>query len=1122
MRWRIGLVAIVLISSPVFAAERTVFQIGKPDHDYAEFALAGNFQAYAAKFGRKPIVFEVGRSQAGKDWPFIQPGPTDAWAGSRVHLQTIRFDLPDEPRGIFTLKIEFVDTQQSWPPRYAITVAGRSGFVQLSPGGGDGSLSNPRLGKPQKLELVLPARFFKKGVNEITLACVEGSWVQYDAITLSNDPESHLPAADIQSVSVRPTPLFVRRHGQVCRAVDVAVNLTAPAADLLLKVEAAGEKFEVPIKQLPQLGAAAEEIGIPDSPEPVEVKVTAILGQHSKSARARVMPQRKWKVFVAPSSHTDIGYTNLQPICAERHCKNADTAVDLCRHYPGFAWNLEVAWQAENYFNTRKGELLADFIHFAQQGRIGIQALYCNMLTGLCSPEEACRLTWYAHKVCREHNIPYVSAMISDVPTQEASLPMILANSGIRYFSSGINNDRACTFTKMQNKCPCWWEGPDGSRVLMMYMHGYAQAAGWGLDTSVEAARPRVLANLAGYEAQQNYPYDAVFLHGGVSDNQPLNARLAEVVKQWNDRYEYPKLILCPNWAFFEYIEKHYGDKLPVYRGSAGTYWEDGAGSSAHETTLCRNAQESLDVGRTLLALAHRIDPQKQYSADSLHKAWRDCMLYDEHTWGAYCSITQPESKFTKDQWKIKAQFAADADILARAKLEGGKMTLASLVRADATVLAVFNPSSWPRTGTVSVNLPDAAIADPNVVSCRLPGRPETLLIVKDVPACGYLVLRLTRGPKPPEFKPAEGRVIESKFYRVEFDPASGGITSIRDKEFDHELVDASAPFKLNQYVYVAGGKGSRIVSNPNGPRPKLTISGSGSATLKRYTLPGIGELMMVETSALMTPKIKTMVVVWDNLKRINISNSLTKKLTYDKEGVYFAFPWKAQQPTFRYEAPAAIVNANTDMLPGACLNWFTVQHFVEMEGHDATVAWATPDAPLVCFQDIFRGNWLEKLPMTTGHMYSYVMNNYWHTNYLAGQGGDFTFRYSITSRAKSDPVASAQFGWAASNPLQAVVVKTNPQGPLPAEPTSLVSLAEPNVIVIGTKLADKGTGLVLRLWEVSGQATTAHIKLAPQIPAMKAEACNLMEEPAQPLEVREQTVAIPIRARGLATVRIE
>ncbi len=90
----------------------------------------------------------------------------------------------------------------------------------------------------------------------------------------------------------------------------------------------------------------------------------------------------------------------------------------------------EVAWQAENYVHSRTGQRLADFYRLAREGKIGIQALYCNMLTGLCSHEEACRLTWFAHQLCREHGIPYRSAMISDVPTQEASLPMILAGGG--------------------------------------------------------------------------------------------------------------------------------------------------------------------------------------------------------------------------------------------------------------------------------------------------------------------------------------------------------------------------------------------------------------------------------------------------------------------------------------------------------------------------------------------------------------------------------------------------------------------------------------------------------------------------------------------------------------------
>jgi alpha-mannosidase len=158
---------------------------------------------------------------------------------------------------------------------------------------------------------------------------------------------------------------------------------------------------------------------------------------------------------------------------------------------------------------------------------------------------------------------------------------------------------------------------------------------------------------------------------------------------------------------------------------------------------------------------------------------------------------------------------------------------------------------------------------------------------------------------------------------------------------------------------------------------------------------------------------------------------------------------------------------------------------------------------------------------MLTGHLYSYVMNNYWHTNYLAGQGGDFTFRYSITSRPKSDPVASVRFGWAASNPFSAVVVKASPKGPLPSGPTGLISVDEPNVIVTGVKRGDDGEDLIMRLWEVADKATTAHLRLDSHLGLATAQECNLVEEPQGPLEIRDRVIAVPIRASGLATVRI-
>ena len=383
--------------------------------------------------------------------------------------------------------------------------------------------------------------------------------------------------------------------------------------------------------------------------------------------------------------------------------------------------------------------------------------------------------------------------MISDVPTQEASLPMILAGAGIRYFSSGINNDRAYNFTQMQNKCPCWWEGPDGSRVLMMYTWQYAQAAQWALTESFDQARARVLENLRQYEARADYPYDAVFLHGAVSDNQPLNVHLAEVAKQWNDRYEYPKIILSHNAEFFQYIEKKYGEKLPVYRGSAGTYWEDGAGSSARETALDRASpraagqrREAAGAGRS-----HRGSASLQRRGDvpglaELHPLRR------AHLGRVSARSASRTSDFTKAQWKIKAQYAVDADKQSRAILDRGIGGLASLVRTDGPALVVFNPSSWPRTDVVRVTLPaGVGLADADV-PYELTSE-GTLLLVKDVPACGYRVLKLaprarrTRRRDAAD-RPAEGNVIESRFYRVQFDPQTGGIVSIRDKELDREL----------------------------------------------------------------------------------------------------------------------------------------------------------------------------------------------------------------------------------------------------------------------------------------------------------------------------------------------
>ena len=154
---------------------------------------------------------------------------------------------------------------------------------------------------------------------------------------------------------------------------------------------------------------------------------------------------------------------------------------------------------------------------------------------------------------------------------------MVLAAAGIRYFGRGIKADPRHPLNLVPRQVPFCWAAPDGSRVLTLYVENYAYASRWALDASLGGRTGEGFSRpLGGYEARADYPFDAVFLHGAVSDNCPLKPELAGGVAAGRT-LEYPKIILSHNADYFAYIEKKYGDKLPVYRGSGGAYWEDGA-----------------------------------------------------------------------------------------------------------------------------------------------------------------------------------------------------------------------------------------------------------------------------------------------------------------------------------------------------------------------------------------------------------------------------------------------------------------------------------------------------------------------------------------------------------------
>src|SRR5208282_191219 len=155
-------------------------------------------------------------------------------------------------------------------------------------------------------------------------------------------------------------------------------------------------------------------------------------------------------------------------------------------------------------------------------------------------------------------------------------------------------------------------------------------------------------------------------------------------------------------------------------------------------------------------------------------------------------------------------------------------------------------------------------------------------------------------------------------------------------------------------------------------------------------------------------------------------------------------------------------VDPSKNMMKGAGLEWFSVGHWVKASSGDWDVAIVPVDAPLVTLGDINRGVWPEEFAPKSSTIFSYVYNNYWHTNYRAEQGGQATFRYVMTSGAPLLPADLARFGRAAMTPLEIGEVidqdkAGNPDEALEPAPLSFLQMDGPGVVVENWKAAEDG-----------------------------------------------------------------
>ena len=174
--------------------------------------------------------------------------------------------------------------------------------------------------------------------------------------------------------------------------------------------------------------------------------------------------------------------------------------------------------------------------------------------------------------------------------------------------------------------------------------------------------------------------------------------------------------------------------------------------------------------------------------------------------------------------------------------------------------------------------------------------------LAERVPAMGYRVYRMERrqtANAAPVTKP--GNVIENAFYRVTVDPNRGGISSIFDKQIGRELVDPRSPYLLDQYLYVSGGEGTRLIHiTEHLPAANLTVSPSGGAAAVNVRLTPWGSSLSYRVSGLHAPEIGVEIRLFDGEKKIEIVNRVKKEPVKRQGGHLLCVPLRRPESAIR------------------------------------------------------------------------------------------------------------------------------------------------------------------------------------------------------------------------------
>lgn len=871
-------------------------------------------------------------------------------------------------------------------------------------------------------------------------------------------------------------------------------------------------------------------LDIPISPvsQTKTLPVSLETGKQTFTCEVEGKPLRKWEANFMQITHTDIGYTRPQTDILAEHVRFIDYVLDYCDatdNYPEesrFRWTCEGSWAVQAFLNSRPKSQIDRFIKRVKEGRIELTAMYFNfdempdeqtLAASLAPLSEFKKLGLDQIQVATQNDVNGIGWCFNEF------FPEI----GVKYLTMGVNLHKAIGPFEMPTYF--WWTSPSGKKILAYYGEHYMHGNSLGVNVNnFENFENRFLNYLQSLD-QRGFKYDIVGIEflGIGGDNSAPSSTGCEIVKKWNEKYEWPKIRLSLFKDYLGKIESQYGKEIPAIQGAWPDWWTDGFASGAREAAATRTTHSELIATQNSLSLARLLGMElPSHIYNEMKEVNNALLFYDEHTFGADASIWNPFGKETMEQRSLKASYAWEGFRRSRMLGETALGFLKEYVnKAAYPSVIVFNPLSWERTGLAKTYIDFSILPldkkfkivdekgkeiKAQMITRKHDGAYWNLW-VENVPSLGYkqYFIQVDKSPADPVVSSSklENIVISNDWYELQFNPEKGTLERLYDKELEKELLEKNTPWQFGEFIHeVLESRflDSRKMGNHTRQAPQnMKFAGYKKGTIwDTYSFTGHTEAGIGEGN-----NMGVEIRLFNHTKRLDLTYRVTKKQNTHPEAIYVSFPFSLPEGKIYFDVPGGVIEAGIDQIRGTSNDWNTVQTFAAVRNKDAQIVLGTPEVPMMQMGNINTGRFQKMAVPESNKIYSYVMNNYWTTNFNADQHGEFVWNYFITSMPGNSLEQATKFAWENRVPYLTRTLPAGNKTENTPHSASFLSIQPHNVLLVNMKPLSENNTILLHVREVEGKAVELVIQ-SDKIKNLKVTPSNVLGE-----DVKNGTLSI-------------